>query len=89
MIQLAEQIAYPADDTKMPMVLVVEDDAASRKLMRKTLQQDGFLVSEAENGAQALALFDEQYPDIVLMDVEMPVMNGFKACAKLRERQHA
>jgi diguanylate cyclase (GGDEF)-like protein/PAS domain S-box-containing protein len=89
MNQMVKQTAYRADDAKISRVLVVEDDAASRKLMRKTLQREGFMVFEAENGEQALALFDEQHPDIVLLDVEMPVMNGFEACARLRERPHA
>jgi len=89
MNQRSEQIADQSDVTKIPRVLVVDDDAASRKLMRKTLLREGFEVIEAENGAQALTVFDAQHPDIVLLDVEMPVMDGFTACVKLRQRQHA
>jgi diguanylate cyclase (GGDEF)-like protein/PAS domain S-box-containing protein len=89
MNQKSEQLADQSDVTKIPRVLVVDDDAASRKLMCKTLLREGFEVVEAENGEQALAVFDEQHPDIVLLDVEMPVMNGFTACEKLRQRPHA
>jgi diguanylate cyclase (GGDEF)-like protein/PAS domain S-box-containing protein len=85
----SEQIADQSDVTKIPRVLVVDDDAASRKLMRKTLLREGFEVIEAEDGQQALAVFDEQHPDIVLLDVEMPVMDGFTACMNLRQRQQA
>ena len=88
MNQKSEQIVAQSDVTKIPRVLVVDDDAASRKLMRKTLQREGFEVIEAENGEQALAVFDAQHPDIVLLDVEMPVMDGFTACMNLRQRQH-
>jgi diguanylate cyclase (GGDEF)-like protein/PAS domain S-box-containing protein len=89
MNQLSEQIADQPVGTKISRVLIVDDDAASRKLMRKTLLREGFEVLEAENGEQGLAVFDEQHPDIVLLDVEMPVMNGFTACEELRKRPHA
>ena len=88
MNQKSEQIAEQSEATKIPRVLIVDDDVASRKLMCKTLLREGFEVIEAENGAQALAVFDEQRPDIVLLDVEMPVMDGFTACVKLRQRQN-
>lgn len=89
MKQASEQIAEQTDAAKIQRVLVVDDDMASRKLMRKTLLREGFEVIEAENGEQALAVFDEQHPDIVLLDVEMPVMNGFTACKELRQRPNA
>ncbi|MEN8802710.1 MAG: EAL domain-containing protein [Thiogranum sp.] len=89
MSQTSEQAADQLDDTKVSRVLVVDDDVASRKLMRKTLMREGFEVIEAENGEQALTVFDEQHPDIVLLDVEMPIMDGFTACEKLRRRKRA
>lgn len=85
----AEQSSAGSASIKKPLVLVVDDDMASRKLIRKTLMRKRFSVIEAENGEQALTFFDEQHPDIVLLDVEMPVMDGFTACVKLRQRQHA
>ncbi len=89
MKQNAERTADQLGITKIQRVLVVDDDVASRKLMRKTLMREGFEVIEAENGEQALAAFDEQRPDLVLLDVEMPVMDGFTACMKLRQRKDA
>ncbi len=65
--------------------LVVDDDLAMRLLMRESLEQAGLIVDEAENGADALDVFGRCKPDIVLMDVQMPVMDGFDACSKLRQ----
>jgi diguanylate cyclase (GGDEF)-like protein/PAS domain S-box-containing protein len=89
MSRQSEPLAGETAATDKPLVLVVDDDMASRKLIRKTLLREGFEVVEAENGEQALAVFDEQHPDIVLLDVEMPVMDGFTACMQLRQRQQA
>jgi len=65
-------------------VLVVDDDAALRLLMREALEQARFEVKEAADGAEALKIFAETPSEIVLMDVEMPNMDGFAACAALR-----
>jgi diguanylate cyclase (GGDEF)-like protein/PAS domain S-box-containing protein len=89
MSEQTETITAATVDVKKPLVLVVDDDSVSRKLMRRTLQRESFAVVEAENGEQALTVFDEYCPDIVLLDVEMPVMDGFTACMKLRERKIA
>ncbi len=67
-----------------PRVLVVDDDAGGRRLTRATLKKAGFEVSEAADGVQALASLREKLPDLVLMDVSMPEMDGFTACAELR-----
>ncbi|MGD0126530.1 MAG: EAL domain-containing protein [Terriglobia bacterium] len=74
----------PENPDRRPLVLVVDDDMTLRYLMRESLEQSGFLVSEAEDGSRALERFSETSPDIVLMDVEMPKMNGFSACEALR-----
>jgi diguanylate cyclase (GGDEF)-like protein/PAS domain S-box-containing protein len=65
-------------------VLVVDDDAGGRRLTRATLKKAGLEVSEAQDGEQALELMRTSMPDLVLMDVSMPVMDGFTACAALR-----
>jgi two-component system cell cycle sensor histidine kinase PleC len=70
--------------TARPLVLVVDDDVTMRLLMRESLEQAGFAVEEAENGVQALATFSRVEPDIVLLDVRMPAMDGFTTCAALR-----
>jgi diguanylate cyclase (GGDEF)-like protein/PAS domain S-box-containing protein len=67
-----------------PLALVVDDEMVVRILVREALEQSGHEVCEAENGAQALERFIEHRPDIVLMDIMMPGMDGFTACSQLR-----
>lgn len=66
-------------------VLVVDDDAASRFTCREALEQNGFLVDEAQDGVSALDLFERFKPDLILLDVMMPVLDGYSTCAKLRK----
>ena len=67
-----------------PRVLVVDDDAGGRRLTRAILHKAGFEIQEAANGELALELMQKLMPDLVLLDVSMPVMDGFTACTKLR-----
>ena len=66
-------------------VLVVEDDAATRELLRRTLQGQGHAVLEAENGRAALAAVSRVVPSLILLDLQMPEMNGFEFLHELRE----
>lgn len=63
---------------------MVDDDAVNRLLTREALEGAGWSVEEAENGREGLAAFQRLHPDVVLMDVMMPEMDGFAACAALR-----
>jgi len=72
-------------DQQTAQVLVVDDDRSTRTALRYTLQQDGFRVQEAADGAQALAMLKRFQPDVILMDAVMPVMDGFTACARVKE----
>jgi len=67
-------------------VLVVDDDAALRNLLRVSLQRIGYVVYEAANGGEALEIFNENSIDLVLLDVVMPEMDGFDTCTELRRR---
>lgn len=67
-----------------PLVLVVDDDVTTRLLARESMEQAGFRVEEAEDGAAALSIFADLHPDIVLLDLMMPRMDGFDTCAALR-----
>ena len=67
-------------------VLVVDDGPENRELVRLVLEMSGLQVLEAENGAVALEMVARESPDLVLMDVQMPVMNGYEATRQLRER---
>jgi predicted signal transduction protein with EAL and GGDEF domain/DNA-binding response OmpR family regulator len=68
-----------------PTILVVDDDSAGRRLTRATLNKAGFAVVEAANGELALQAMRQAMPDMVLLDVSMPVMDGFTACEQLRQ----
>jgi len=61
----------------MPNILVVEDDAAIRGLVSEVLRDDGYQVQEAANGAEALANVRAQRPDLIVLDLMMPVMDGW------------
>jgi PAS domain S-box-containing protein len=70
-------------------VLVVDDDAATRDLLRRSLESEGWSVSEAENGRVALARMDGTRPDLVLLDLMMPEMDGFEFLEALQARAFA
>jgi diguanylate cyclase (GGDEF)-like protein/PAS domain S-box-containing protein len=67
--------------------LIVDDDPAARLLVRHALEGAGFEVEESEDGSDALCTFSEVRPDIVLLDVLMPNMDGFQACEAIRRLQ--
>jgi diguanylate cyclase (GGDEF)-like protein/PAS domain S-box-containing protein len=66
------------------LVLVVDDDPTMRLLIGESLQQAGFAIEEAEDGLSALTAFERLQPDIVMLDVNMPGMDGFTVCTELR-----
>jgi DNA-binding NarL/FixJ family response regulator len=66
-------------------ILVVDDDADFRELVATSLRRLGCAVLEAEGGEQALASVADAEPDVVLVDVELPGMNGYALCRELRE----
>lgn len=72
------------DATLRPLILVVDDSITIRKVTAKHLASAGYRVVGAENGQVALNTVREQRPQVILMDLEMPVMNGFEALATLR-----
>ena len=65
-------------------ILVVEDNPENRLLLTSLLEQVGFEVQEAENGEQAVTLFEQWQPHFIWMDMRMPVMDGYEATAKIR-----
>ena len=78
----------PADRKLAPAnVLVVDDDDTDRMLARHCLEQGGFAVREAADGLEALDETKRHRPDIILLDVEMPRLDGFTTWARLREIQ--
>lgn len=65
-------------------VLVVEDDAKAAQWLRLYLEREGFTVSTVADGAVAVAAMDAEAPDLVLLDVMLPGMNGFEVCKTIR-----
>jgi len=66
--------------------LLVDDDDMTRREMRRALEKDGWEVSEAENGRVALARLTEARPDIIMLDLMMPEMDGFEFLVEMRSR---
>lgn len=82
---MVDKIPHASRFEKSSGVLIVDDDSAQRIMLSETMIQLGLKVWEAENGAQAVELFHRQSPDLVLMDIKMPVMDGIEACTKMRQ----
>ena len=68
-----------------PHVLIVEDDNSLRDLFSEVLESDGFKTSIASNGAEGIQMFDEVNPDLVLLDLLMPKMDGWEALERVRK----
>ncbi|MFV2052703.1 phosphate regulon transcriptional regulator PhoB [Aliiroseovarius sp. YM-037] len=69
-----------------PTVLVVEDEPAQREVLAYNLEAEGFRVSRAENGEEALLLVDEDAPDLILLDWMLPNVSGIEICRRLKTR---
>ena len=69
-------------------ILVVDDDKNICELLRLYLVKEGYSVTMAHDGAAALTEFDKLHPDLVLLDVMMPVMDGWETCRKLRAKSN-
>ena len=67
-----------------PRVLVVEDEPAQREVLAYSLEAEGFAVSRAENGEEALLLIEEDAPDIIVLDWMMPNLSGIEICRRIK-----
>jgi CheY-like chemotaxis protein len=68
----------------MKKILLVDDDELNRDMLSRRLERKGFSVVVAENGAQAISKAAEEAPEIILMDLSMPVLDGYEATARLK-----
>lgn len=71
--------------SKKPLVLVVDDDVRMLRMVRRILELESYRIITAGNAEAALDVFDSENPDMVLLDVMMPGMDGYTACQRIRE----
>lgn len=72
------------EGTETKRILIVDDDPAAVELIQYLLEREGFQTSLAVNGAQGIAMAKEKQPDLILLDVMLPEMDGFQVCQQLR-----
>jgi diguanylate cyclase (GGDEF)-like protein len=72
----------------LPLALIVDDDEAFRMLSRMSLEQDELRVEEAVSGEAAIKFASSTMPDILILDLQMPGMNGFTVCERIRQLPH-
>jgi two-component system cell cycle response regulator DivK len=65
-------------------ILVVEDQEDNRQILRDLLTKNGFEIVEAENGEQALLAVAKQRPDLILMDIQLPLLDGYEATRRIK-----
>jgi len=78
--------AWSTETTRSPgFVLVVDDEEPNRTLLRDPLEARGYEIAEAENGAEALRKIAGRPPDVILLDLMMPMLDGFEVCRRLKK----
>ncbi len=86
-LALADQVAAMGGENARLKILLVEDNPVNQQLMLRLLQQMSHEVVLANNGAEAVDLFDQQRFDVILMDMQMPVMGGLEATETIRAKE--
>jgi len=82
-----EKVLQTSTFHREQVILVVDDSAPIRGIVKKALEEAGFQVLKADNGKSALKLMEDQKPDLILSDIEMPVMNGVDLCKTIRHNK--
>ncbi len=85
--QLTKVLGKYRSTRAAPLVMIVEDDDTTREMMVRMLHKVGWQVLEAENGEVALRLLDQHPPDLILLDLMMPEMDGFEFIIHLRQHK--
>ena len=68
-------------------VLLVEDTEDNRSMMRRLLEMSGYHVTEATNGVEAVRVAEQEMPDVILMDLSLPIVDGLAATRRIRQLQ--
>lgn len=84
---IIDQVVQKADFHHSRKILVVDDSSTIRSVVKKALENAGFQVISAENGYQALEIMKDQRPDLILSDIEMPVMSGIDLCRTVHKSE--
>jgi chemosensory pili system protein ChpA (sensor histidine kinase/response regulator) len=80
-------LIQPHEETHTPTIMVVDDSVTVRKVTSRFLTREGFIVETARDGAEALRMVHDHAPDLMLVDVEMPRMDGFELLGTLRSSE--
>lgn len=72
--------------TQQPLVLVVEDEPAQREVLKYNLESEGYTVSFAVNGEEALLMISEELPDVIVLDWMLPNVSGIEVCRQVKTR---
>jgi len=75
-----------SNQSEKPLILVVDDQPINIKLLQRKLEREGFAVLTAFNGQECLDIVEETRPDLILLDVMMPEMDGIETCARLKKK---
>lgn len=81
--KICEEVVYSLLNSK---IMIVEDEAGIRDMIKRFLVKEGFKVVPAENGEDALQNLTAEKPDLILLDIEMPGINGFEVCQEIRKQ---
>jgi DNA-binding response OmpR family regulator len=72
----------------MKKILVVEDDVVSARMLRDFLDAHGYTTSIASTGPDGIAMFESEAPDLMILDVALPMKNGFEVCFEVKRTAH-
>ena len=76
------------DEKPTRTIMVVEDYDDTRLLLKQGLEILGYSVLEASNGQEAVDIADREHPDLILMDLDLPILDGIAATQRIRQQQH-
>ncbi len=76
-----------AHEARRPTILIVDDQAANIKMLAECLNKDGYRILAATNGEEALTVAAERRPDLILLDIQMPGMDGYEVCRRLKAQE--
>jgi CheY-like chemotaxis protein len=75
-------------EKSMRTIMIVEDYDDTRLLLKYSLEELGYSVLEASNGQQAVDIAEREHPDLILMDLDLPILDGIAATQKIRQQSH-